>query len=169
MRVSGRSAEIFGVMVMGWPGRIVLGVLGRRPDELSLIWAGGLAGRWDAELHVVAGHHPPAGMFPHIVTGREIRAARRRAREELTALIREVDCGPPVGARLTLVTHNQLDDAIAGQARRAGLVLFAITPVGIFAARHRSRARQIAARVTCPASLGPGQAIEPPSGIDLAH
>lgn len=158
---------------MVWPERMVLGVLGRRTDEVALVWAVGLASRWGSELHVVAGHHPPIGMFPHIVTTREIRAVRRNAREQLTAglgdVLRGFDPDAVADVRLTLVTDNQLDDAIARWSRRAGLALFSISPTGLFVQRRRARARRIAARLTCPVSLGPGQAVEPPPELDVVH
>lgn len=155
---------------MVWPERIVLGVIGRRPDESSLIWAARLASRWEAQLHIVAGYPPPVGTFPHIVTAKEMRAARQRSRDEVTARLQQAvdDLPAPVETHLTLVTHNQLDQAIAEQAKEAGLALFSIVPTGLFAHRHRARAQRIAARLTCPVSLGTGQAVEP-IGLDVAR
>lgn len=156
---------------MVWPERIVLGVIGRA-DELALAWALGLARRWSADLQVVAGYHPPVGMFPHIVSAREWREARDRARSRLTASVRDALLGVDHDAigevGLTLVTDNQLDHAIATRAQTSGLTLFSIAPTGLLARRHRARARRLAAELPCPSSLGPGQAVEP-AGLDLVH
>lgn len=157
---------------MAWPERIVLGVIGRRADDLALAWALGLALRWSADLQVIAGYHPPVGMFPHIVTAHEWREARNRARSRLTAPVRDALVGVDRDAigevRLTLVTDNQLDHAIAKWAQTSGLTLFSIAPTGLFARRHLARARRVAAGLPCPSSLGPGQAVEP-VGLDVMH
>lgn len=167
-----REPFVFGVVVVAWPERIVLGVIGRRADELALAWAFGLARRWSAELHVVAGYHPPVGMFPHIVTAHELQEARDRARSQLTATVREALVGVDRDAigeiGLTLVTDNQLDHAIATRAQTSGLTLFSVVPPGLFARRHLARARRVAAGLPCPSSLGPGRAVEP-AGLDLVH
>ncbi|NYF98581.1 hypothetical protein [Janibacter cremeus] len=155
---------------MVWPEQVVLGIIGRRPDEVSLVWATGLASRWGSQLHVVAGYHPPIGMFPHIVTEREKRAAHQRARRHVATRTQQAVGGlaAPIEVRQTVVTHNQLDHTIATQASRAGLLLFSIAPTGVLVRRHRARAQRIAAFVGCPASLGPGQAVELPAGY-AAH
>src|SRR5690606_22088970 len=117
---------VFGVVVVVWPERIVLGVIGRA-DELALAWALGLARRWSADLQVVAGYHPPVGMFPHIVSARGWREARGRARSRLAASVRDALLGVERDALgevgLTLVTDNQLDHAIATRAQTSGLTL----------------------------------------------
>ena len=158
---------------MVWPEQMILAVVGRRVDELSLAWAAGLASRWQSRLHVIAGYQPPVGMFPHIVTARELRAARRRVREEMERQISEAVLGldPPVETRLTIVTHNQLEHAITTHAGRAGLVLFGIAPTGLLVRRRRARAARLAVGLPCPVSLGPGQAVEPigPDPVPPAH
>ena len=148
---------------MVWPERVVLGIIGRRPDELSLVWAVGLAWRWQTRLRVVAGYSPPIATGYHVVTAHEMQAAREHARQRVGARIREAvaELPTPIDVDLTLVTFNQLDHELIRQGRQADLALFSIVPTGLFAGRQRTRARRIAGRLTCPVSLGPGQAVEP--------
>lgn len=149
-----------GVVVMAWPERMVLGVLGRRTDELALARAFALAHRWGSDLHVIAGYHPPVGMFPHIVTDQEHvekRAAARRdvARRVDAAVAPELRPAPPRSLTITVVPHPQLDHTLVTSCREADLLLLNLAPsrIGRLARRREARAERVAAEAPCPAGL----------------
>ncbi|WEV77010.1 universal stress protein [Janibacter cremeus] len=148
---------------MAWPERIVLGVIGRRADDLVLLWAFGLARRWSAELHVIAGYHPPVGMFPHIVTAREHADRRMLACRRLTQRIQEAidpDLAPGRPETLVLVPDNQLAHALVTRSLQADLLLLGLAPTRrLLPQRQEERARRIAERAHCPADLGPDRTV----------
>lgn len=158
---------VIGVIAVSWPERIVLGVLGRRTDEEALVWALRLARRWDARLDVIAGYHPPVGMYPHIVTHAERDAHRRAVRRDLARRVKAAvtpDLGPIEAdrVRLVLVPENHLERTLVSRSREADMLLFSIHPtLALLAHRQQSRAQRIAEQARCPASLGPGMAVSP--------
>lgn len=156
---------VFGVVVVAWPERIVLGVIGHGPDDLALVWALGLARRWSAELHVIAGYNPPVGMFPHIVTAREHADRRAAVHRRLTQRVEDaIDPDLPPARRavttLALVPDNQLADALVTSSLEADLLLLGLAPtLPLLARRQEERARRIAERAHCPAGLGPDHTV----------
>lgn len=151
-----------GVVVMAWPERMVLGVLGRRADGPALARALELAHRWGSDVHVVAGYHPPVGMFPHVVTEQERverrAAARRGIASQLDAAVApELRPVGPRSLRITVVAHPQLDHTLVASCREADLLLFSLAHTGIerLARRLQARAERVAAAVPCPAAPTP--------------
>lgn len=149
---------------MAWPERIVLGVIGRRPDDLALAWALGIARRWSSELHVIVGYHPPVGMFPHIVTVRAYAEHRDAAHRKLARQIEaSLDPGLVPGSaapRLTLVPEPQLDHTLVACSREADLLLLGLSPaLPLLSRRQLARAQRIAERARCPADLGPDRTV----------
>lgn len=147
---------------MAWPERMVLGVLGRRADGLALARALRLAHRWGIDVHVIAGYHPPVGMFPHVVTEQEHverRAAARRgvARQVDAAVSPELRPVPPRSLTITVVTHSQLDHALVTSCRDADLLLLSLAPTAIdrLGRRVQARAERVAAAAPCPAFPAP--------------
>lgn len=151
-------------MIVVWPDRILLGVLGRRTEPASIVWAFRLAERWDARVRVVGGYHPPVGMFPHIVTAAECEDRRRAGLAALTAQLETATASehvriPPRAARLTVVPDRQLEHALLLRSHEADLMLLSLPPAGtLLAGRQHARGRRVAARAGCPTSTGPGRA-----------
>ena len=151
-----------GVIVMAWPVRMVLGVLGRRADGPALARGLELAHRWGSDVYVVAGYHPPVGMFPHVVTEQErveSRAAARRgiASQIDAAIAPELRPVGPRSLRITVVPHPQLDHTLVATCREADLLLLSLAPTRFerLARRLRAHAERVAAEVPCPAATTP--------------
>lgn len=160
-----RSHPSSGVIVVVWPERIVLGVIGRRPDDLAIAWAFGLARRWSAELRVIAGYHPPVGMFPHIVSARQYAEHKAAARRKLARQIEaSIDPGLTPGqldaTRIALVPDPQLADTLVTSSLEADLLLLGLSPgLPLLSQRQEARAQRIAERARCPAGLGPDRTV----------
>lgn len=151
-------------MIVAWPERIVLGVIGRRVDPLALAWAHDLAQRWSADLSVIAGYHPPVAMYPHIVTARERADHRAAIRRKLVRRVEEATgsgavSGERAVTRVRLVPDNQLAHVLVRRCLDADLLLFSLSSTGVplLTQRQEVRAQKIARRASCPASLGPGR------------